>query len=80
MAVRLVFIGKLEDVAGEASREVACCATMDELFDGLDPELARELRGDRIRVAINGDVLADLRRAAIGDGDEIAFLPPVSGG
>lgn len=80
MPVKLVFIGRLEDIAGEAEREVEPRATMDELLETLDPELARELRGDRIRVAVNGGVIADGRRIDINDGDEIAFLPPVSGG
>ena len=80
MAVRLVFIGRLEDVAGAGEREVQTCAGLDDLLAMLEPELARELRGEHIRVALNGNVLADARRLTMNDGDEIAFLPPVSGG
>ena len=80
MTVKLVFIGKLEDLAGEAERLVQPTETMEDLLDTLEPELARELRGEKIRVAVNGGVLADARRITMKDGDEIAFLPPVSGG
>lgn len=80
MAVKLVFIGRLEDVAGEAERQVPVAASLDALLTGLEPHLAEALRGERIRLAINGRVVADRNAVRPVDGDEIAFLPPVSGG
>jgi molybdopterin synthase sulfur carrier subunit len=53
VAVRLVFLGRLADLAGAS---------------------------DKVRVAINGAVLADKTTLAAEDGDEVALLPPVSGG
>ena len=76
---RLVFLGRLEDIAGGAEREVPGGSLADVLA-GLDPELATALGGARIRLALNGDLVSDHAALVIGEGDELAFLPPVSGG
>lgn len=80
MALKLVFIGRLEDVAGEPEREVECASTIGKVVAGLEPELAEALKGERIRVALNGDVVTGGQPIELKDGDELAFLPPVSGG
>jgi molybdopterin synthase sulfur carrier subunit len=80
MSLKLVFIGRLEDIAGEAERQVESASSLDQLFAGLEPELASALRGDRIRLAVNGAVFTDRGAVSLQDGDELAFLPPVSGG
>jgi molybdopterin synthase sulfur carrier subunit len=79
MAIKLVFLGRLEDVAGAAERVVAAAATLDDVLAALEPELALALRGDRVRLALNGSVVPP-DALALADGDELAFLPPVSGG
>ena len=35
---------------------------------------------DRIRLAVNGTLVSDRAAVVLGEGDELAFLPPVSGG
>lgn len=80
MALKLVFLGRLEDAAGAAEREVPVAATLDAVLAGLEPELAAALRADRIRIAVNGALIANRAAPALADGDELAFLPPVSGG
>lgn len=80
MSLKLLFLGRLEDAAGGAERDVAPVATLDALLDSLAPELADILRGPRIRLALNGILIADLQGLTLADGDELAFLPPVSGG
>ena len=80
MALKLVFLGRLEDVAGEPERLIASVATIDDVLAALEPELAAALRGDRIRLARNGEIVSDRAGVALADGDELAFLPPVSGG
>lgn len=76
---RLVFLGRLEDIAGAPEREVPGGPLADVLA-GLDPALAVALRGDRVRLALNGTLVADRAAVTLGEGDELAFLPPVSGG
>lgn len=80
MAVRLVFLGKLADLAGSPEREVAGPLDWQRLIGGMDESLARVIEGDTCKVAVNGTVLADKRSLAAADGDEVALLPPVSGG
>lgn len=76
---RLVFLGRLEDIAGGAEREVPGGALADVLA-ALDPDLGAALSADRIRIALNGTLVADRSAVVLGQGDELAFLPPVSGG
>ncbi|MEO6091748.1 MAG: MoaD/ThiS family protein [Novosphingobium sp.] len=79
MSVRLVFLGRLEDAAGGATREAAA-GSLATLLARLEPDLARALTADRVRIAINGTLVADRTALVLADGDELAFLPPVSGG
>ncbi len=80
MAVTVVFIGKLSDLAGEAERHIAAPLTWAGLLDALDAEVAGAARDERTKVAVNGEVLSDKATLVAGEGDEIALLPPVSGG
>lgn len=80
MAVTVVFIGKLADLAGEGEREVAAPLEWTRLRDALGPELADAASDERTKIAVNGKVLSEKTTLAAGDGDEVALLPPVSGG
>ena len=72
--VSLVFLGRLEDIAGAADLAVARGALTD-ILAALDPALTEA----RIKLALNGTIITD-RSVTLQDGDELAFLPPVSGG
>ncbi|WP_231568441.1 MoaD/ThiS family protein [Novosphingobium malaysiense] len=78
--MKLVFLGRLEDLAGGSSRKVPLAPSIDAVLDGLDPALASALREPRVKLAVNGILLQDTDAPVLKDGDEIAFLPPVSGG
>jgi sulfur-carrier protein len=80
MALKLVFLGRLEDAAGAPEREVATASSLEAVFGALEPELAEALQGERIRWAVNGALCRRDAVPPLEDGDEIAFLPPVSGG
>lgn len=80
MALKLVFLGRLEDAAGTPELQVPVCASVADVLAGLDPELAAALQGTRVKLAINGALVQDRDALVLSDGDELAFLPPVSGG
>ena len=80
MAVTILFLGPLRDLAGEESREVAAPLDWDGLLEAVGEGVASQLANDRVNVACAGRVLADKTALEAQDGDEVALLPPVSGG
>ncbi|MDP3674114.1 MAG: MoaD/ThiS family protein [Novosphingobium sp.] len=76
MALTLLFLGRLQDAAGGEERTVGYHRDLAALIASLEPELGQALRSDKVRVAVNGV----LGVTVLADGDEVAFLPPVSGG
>ena len=81
MRVTVRLFARLRDIAGtaELARDLPPGATIGDVWRLLArefPELASYERS--ISSAINADYAR--MDQAIGDGDEIAFLPPVSGG
>jgi molybdopterin converting factor small subunit len=86
MAARLVFLGRLEELAGSGGADFALggslewAALVERLSSDYSPELVDLIAGDRVKVALNGALVADKQGLVLSNGDEIAFLPPVSGG
>jgi len=81
MRVTVRLFARLRDIAGagELVRDVAPGATPRNVWDGLVREFAP--LGDysgSVSVAVNADY--SRLEAQLEDGDEVAFLPPVSGG
>jgi molybdopterin synthase catalytic subunit len=79
--IRVLFFGQLKDVAGRASDEIRIEGAPDvqavfDYYANRFPKL-RQLEAS-IVLARNEEFSS--RSAAVEDGDEIAFLPPVSGG
>ena len=81
MHVRVLFFGRLKDIVGrsEESAELSEGARVEDLFRRYGnsfPELAR------FRSSVVASVNQELAewRAPLSPGDEVAFLPPVSGG
>jgi molybdopterin converting factor subunit 1 len=81
MRVSVLLFARLRDVAGRAeiSKEVAAGATIGLLWRQLVSEFPAMAEYDR---SISSAVNADYARMdqVLSDGDEVAFLPPVSGG
>lgn len=81
MRVRVLFFASVADAAKARSLEVEIAgrATVADLRGMLESDRPA-LRGklSKCAAAVNGAVVADSR--ALGDGQEVAFLPPVSGG
>ncbi len=80
MAVTILFLGPLRDIAGEDSREVSAPLDWPGLLDAVSGDVAAQLKEERVNIACAGKVLADKTLLHAEDGDEVALLPPVSGG
>jgi molybdopterin converting factor small subunit len=86
MKAKLVFLGRLEELAGSGGADLALegplewVALVEQLSSDYSSELVDLIAGDRVKVALNGALVADKQGIMLSDGDEIAFLPPVSGG
>ncbi len=83
---RLLFLGRLRDAAGGRERVyplpaagMALSALIDAL-DAADPGLGAILRAPSVRVAINQSLAPADEGTVLREGDEIAFLPPMTGG
>lgn len=80
MAVKLVFLGRLADLAGESAQELSAPLDWSGLLAQLAPELGDAVADAKVRIAIDGAILPDKAQLSAVEGSEIAFLPPVSGG
>lgn len=80
--IRILFFGRLSDAAQPLSCELPDdVATVQQLAIWLgadNPALSDALSAKGVRIAVNQDMTA--KDAAIKDGDEIAFMSPLSGG
>lgn len=79
MSYRILYFASLRDAAGRESEEcVAVTADARTLYAQLCQQHGFALGHERLRMAVNGEFAGWDR--VLADGDEIAFLPPVSGG
>lgn len=81
MRINVRLFARLRDIvgAGEIARQVPDGATVRTVWDELTgdfPEL--HAYQETISAAVNAEY--SRMDAPVGDGDEVAFLPPVSGG
>lgn len=78
---RLAFLGRLEDIAGTPELVIPLTepTSLADVLTMLPPFLSEALEGPRIKLARNGSLVAPAG-LMVAEGDEIAFLPPVSGG
>ena len=81
MRVTVRLFARLRDIARSAdlSREVPLGATVADVWRGLVAEFPEMARYESsVSTAVNADYAR--MTAIVADGDEVAFLPPVSGG
>ncbi|MEO5742799.1 MAG: MoaD/ThiS family protein [Vicinamibacterales bacterium] len=81
MRVTVRLFARLRDIAGtgDLSREAQAGATIGDVWRGLVAEFPEMARYESsMSSAVNADYAK--MTVTVADGDEIAFLPPVSGG
>jgi len=77
--LRLQYFALLREQRGLAAETLATdAATPAALYEELRARHGFTLPADRVRAAINGEFAA--AGAALREGDEIVFIPPVAGG
>src|SRR5579883_173862 len=81
MRVRVLFFGMLKDLAGRSADEAEFAegATLSAVFERYAERIPR-LRELASSIVIARNQQFAERSTAVAEGDEIAFLPPVSGG
>ena len=79
MKVHLLYFASLADRAGRAEEtRDTTAADAAELYGEVSRAHAFALARERVRVAVNGALSS--WEQPLADGDEVVFLPPVSGG
>jgi molybdopterin converting factor subunit 1 len=81
MRVTVKLFARLKDLAGagELVREVQAPATVETVWKSLTAEMPSLVQYEKtMSVAVNAEYAK--MAAAVRDGDEVAFMPPVSGG
>lgn len=80
----ILLFGKLADLAGAPSLAMPLPLIAELDWEGLKaalpPQLAEAVDDPRVRVAVNGALVPNKTKLQANAGDEIALLPPVSGG
>ena len=83
--ITVIYFARLREALGKASEQIALPAgvsdleSLRELLRKRGGAWAEELADNRpVRAAVNQDMARG--NTAVGDGDEIAFFPPVTGG
>ena len=79
--VTVKFFAQLRETAGVESVEVAA-TDLEQLYTALeqllDSDISVQLRAENVRVAVNQSIVSV--NTTLRAGDEVAFLPPVTGG
>ena len=79
--VTVKFFAQLRDAVGTDSLQIAA-ADLEQVYvqlqQSLDSEAWEQLRQDNVRVAVNQNIVNT--NPTLCHGDEVAFLPPVTGG
>jgi molybdopterin converting factor small subunit len=82
---KVLFFGRLRDKSGVAGREVGLerpvpLAAFRRLAAAGDRDLEAALAAPSTLIAVNARLALSLETCLVAPGDEVAFMPPFSGG
>jgi len=85
--MKVIYLGKLADIAGQAQSEFHSSSgdfdwpdLVEILRNHVNEAIGSAVADESTRVAVNGSLLPDKTYFVAKNGDEVALLPPVSGG
>ena len=78
MSVEVLYFASLREHAGREAERLALPASLGSLYAELRARHGFGFEPSQLRVAVNGALVG--WDHAVAPGDEIAFIPPVSGG
>ncbi len=84
--VTVIYLGKLADIAGGPQNRLDVHAgplgwkDFVRVLEGVAVGLGEAASADHVKIAVNGNILHDKQTLTVQEGDEVALLPPVSGG
>jgi molybdopterin converting factor subunit 1 len=80
----VLLFGRLKDAFGASSiaapEGVGTAAELRAMLANEYPDLAETIRSKAVRIAVNQELVADEANVRLSPADEIALLPPLSGG
>ncbi len=82
--IRVRFFAALRERIGCASLDIDAaassdlCGVIESVRHRFGDDAAEALLAPNVRIAVNREFVG--RRAAVSDGDEVAFMPPITGG
>jgi molybdopterin converting factor subunit 1 len=84
MAGAVLLFGRLKDAFGVSSiampEGVGTAAELRAMLAAENPDLAETILAKTVRIAVNQEMVTDEAGTRITAADEIALLPPLSGG
>lgn len=84
MAGAVLLFGRLKDAFGASSiampEGVGTAAELRAMLAAENPDLAETILAKTIRIAVNQEMVTDEAGTRITAADEVALLPPLSGG
>lgn len=84
MAGAVLLFGRLKDAFGASSiampEGVGTAAELRTMLAAENPDLAETILAKTIRIAVNQEMVTDEAGTRITAADEVALLPPLSGG
>ncbi len=83
MSIKVLFFASLREQAGVGQMQVKAQnlgAVLSALRETLSDSAMQAVETDNVRIAVNQELIEFELDLSLIDGDEVAFMPPITGG